>query len=64
MVKNFDTSGSKLAPSYRGLYRVKRRLKNDRYIVTDIEGCQISQTLQRNMGSCEHETMAWKLEIR
>jgi len=39
MVKNFDATGGKLAPAYRGT----RRLKNKRYVVADIEGCQISQ---------------------
>lgn len=43
MVKNFDTSGGKLMPAYRSPYRIVRRLRNDRYVVADIEGCQISQ---------------------
>lgn len=43
MVRNFDTTGGKLAPSYRGPYRVARKLRNDRYIVADVEGFQISQ---------------------
>lgn len=32
MVKNFEVSG-KLAPTYRGPYRVIRKLRNDRYVV-------------------------------
>lgn len=43
VIKNFETTGGKLVPSYRGPYRVSKRLRNDRYVVTDIEGCQISQ---------------------
>jgi len=43
VVKNFEAAGGKLVPSYRGPYCVVRRLKNDRYVIADIEGCQISQ---------------------
>ena len=43
VVKNFDSTGGKLNPAYRGPYRVICKLKNDRYIVADIEGCQVSQ---------------------
>lgn len=42
VVKNFET-GSKLAPAYRGPYRVVRKLRNDRYVIVDVEECQISQ---------------------
>lgn len=42
-VRNFETTGGKLAPAYRGPYTVIRKLRNDRYVVTDLEGCQISQ---------------------
>lgn len=43
VIKNFETTGGKLVPSYQGPYRVLKRLRNDRYVVADIEGCQISQ---------------------
>lgn len=43
MVRNFETAGGKLSPAYRGPYRIVRRLKNNRYIIRDIEGCQISR---------------------
>ena len=43
VIKNYEASSSKLTPSYRGPYRVIKRLRNDRYIVADVEGCQISQ---------------------
>ena len=43
VVKNFDSTGGKLNPAYRGPYRVICKLKNDRYILADIEECQVSQ---------------------
>lgn len=42
IIKNFEATGGKLTPSYREPYRVLKRLRNDRYVVT-VEGYQISQ---------------------
>ena len=46
MIKNFDvTSGvnKKLIPKFKGPYTVRKVLDNDRYIVADIDGNQITQ---------------------
>lgn len=43
VIKNFETTGGKLVPSYRGPYRVIKKLRNDRYVIADVEGHQISQ---------------------
>lgn len=43
MVKNFETGPGKLAPAYRGPYKVIKKLRNDRYIIGDMEGLQLSQ---------------------
>lgn len=43
MVRNFDTGPGKLAPAYRGPYKIIKRLRNDRYVIEDIEGLQLSQ---------------------
>lgn len=46
MIRNFDcTPGAnkKLIPSFKGPYVVKEVLDHDRYIVTDIEGFQLTQ---------------------
>lgn len=41
MVKNAEASV--LAPAYKRPYKIIRQLRNDRYIVADVERCQISQ---------------------
>jgi len=45
-IRNIDvTPGTctKLAPKYRGLYKINRVFDNDRYEVTDIDNCQLTQ---------------------
>lgn len=47
MIRNFVTQPgvtTKLIPRYKGPYEVIKVLRNDRYILSDIEGFQISQT--------------------
>lgn len=44
MLKNFESSGGKLVPAFKGPYHILRELRNDRYVVADVEGCQMSQT--------------------
>lgn len=46
VIKNVDTSigsNKKLIQRFRGPYVVHKRLPNDRYVVRDIDGCQITQ---------------------
>lgn len=46
VIRNVDTTtgkNKKLIPKYRGPYRVHRVLPNDRYIIRDIETCQMTQ---------------------
>ncbi|XP_058064739.1 uncharacterized protein LOC131214375 [Anopheles bellator] len=46
VIRHIDhTTGSnkKLAANYRGPYIVYKKLPNDRYVIRDIEGCQITQ---------------------
>ena len=38
--------GDKLAPAYRGPHTVVCKLRNDQYVVADIERCQVSQPYQ------------------
>lgn len=48
MIRNVDTStgsNKKLIPKYKGPYIVKKVLDSDRYIITDIEGFQVTQLL-------------------
>lgn len=50
MVKNFDStpgSSQKLIPRYKGPYQIERVLRNDRYILKDINGFQLTQTPYR-----------------
>lgn len=46
VIRNVDTTvgtNKKFIPKYRGPYRVHKVLPNDRYVIRDIENCQISQ---------------------
>lgn len=43
VIRNFENTGGKLIPAYKGPYEVIKRLKNDRYVIADIERSQISQ---------------------
>lgn len=46
VIKNVDTTigtNKKLNPKYRGPYQIEKVLPNDRYVVSDIENCQITQ---------------------
>lgn len=52
MIRNIDTSAGinkKLIPKYKGPYLVKQVLGSDRYIITDIEGFQITQMPYNNV---------------
>lgn len=46
VIRNTDTtvgSNKKLIAKYRGPYVIRRVLPNDRYVVTDIDNCQVTQ---------------------
>lgn len=46
VIRNVDTTigtNKKFIPKYRGPYRIHKVLPNDRYVIRDIENCQISQ---------------------
>lgn len=46
MIRNVDSTpgiNKKFIPKYKGPYVIKKKLDFDRYIVTDIEGFQLSQ---------------------
>ena len=46
MVKNFDSTpgvARKLIPSFKGPYEIDKKLRNDRYLLKDIAGFQVSQ---------------------
>lgn len=48
MLKNFENTPSvckKLVPSFKGPYTIVKRLRNDRYIVADVEGFQNTEAL-------------------
>lgn len=46
LIRNVDTTigtNKKFIPKFRGPYRIHKALPNDRYVVRDIENCQITQ---------------------
>lgn len=46
VIKNVDTTigkNKKLIKKFKGPYVIRKRLDNDRYVVTDIENCQVTQ---------------------
>lgn len=46
MVRNFESKAGvskKLIPIFKGPYEISKKLRNDRYVVKDIEGYQITQ---------------------
>lgn len=46
VIRNVDTTigtNKKLIPKYRGPYVIHKVLKNDRYVIRDIDNCQITQ---------------------
>ena len=46
VIRNVDTTigtNKKFTPKYRGPYRIHKVLPNDRYVIRDIENCQIYQ---------------------
>lgn len=46
VIRNFDStvgSARKLIPQYKGPYRVIKKLRNDRYVLSDLENFQVTQ---------------------
>lgn len=57
MIKNIDTTpgiNKKLIPRYKGPYVIKTVLDHDRYIVSDIDGFQLSQIPYTGTVSVDH----------
>lgn len=57
MIRNIDTtvgSNKKLIPKYKGPYIVKKVLDSDRYIVSDIEGFQVTQLSYTGVIAADH----------
>lgn len=47
MIRNIDNTpgaSQKLIPRFKGPYQIDRILKNDRYVIKDVEGFQLTQT--------------------
>lgn len=54
MVKNFDSTtgvSRKLIPYFKGPYKICKVLRNDRYLLEDVDGFQQSRTLYRGVWS-------------
>jgi len=52
MTRNFDNTPGvslKLIPRFKGPYQVDRVLRNDRYVIKDTEGFQLTQTPYKGM---------------
>lgn len=63
MIRNIDTSvgsNKKLIPKYKGPYNVKQVLDADRYVITDVEGFQVTQLTYNNIVAAD----AMELYIR
>ncbi|XP_055309423.1 uncharacterized protein LOC129573155, partial [Sitodiplosis mosellana] len=46
VIKNVDTTvgkNKKLIPKYKGPYVIRKQLGHDRYVVSDVENCQVTQ---------------------
>lgn len=59
MVRNFESTAGvskKLIPTFKGPYEICKKLQNDRYVVNDIEGYQITQKYW-HMGSGKLKTI-------
>ena len=63
MIRNFDNSpgvSQKMIPKFKGPHQIDRILRNDRYVLKDVEGFQLSQT--PNHGTWEASNMRpWTL---
>lgn len=57
MIANVDTTvgiNKKLIPKYKGPYIVRKVLDNDRYVVTDVPGSQVTQIPYNGVISADH----------
>ena len=57
MIRNYDTTAGvnkKLLPKYKGPYVIKKVLRFDRYIVTDVDGFQVTRLPYTGTVSVDH----------
>lgn len=65
VIRNVDTSvgqNKKFVPRFRGPYVVKKKLKNDRYALEDVENCQITQMPYHGIVEARHMRL-WKTPV-
>lgn len=65
VVRHVDTSvgsNKKLLPRFRGPYVVKKKLDHDRYVVQDVDNCQITQIPYNGIIEARHMRL-WKLPL-
>lgn len=66
VIKNNDTSigvNKKLAPKYKGPYKILKILSNDRYLISDIETHQVSQIPYNGILEAAHIKL-WKTALK
>lgn len=57
MVKNFDSTGGvarKLIPKHKGPYEIEKVLKNDRFLIKDVEGFQLARNPYQGVWSSQN----------
>ena len=65
VVRNVDTvvvSNKKFIQTYRGRYIISKVLPNDRYVVKDIEGCQLTQIMYDGIIEARHLNL-WRTAV-
>jgi len=57
MVKNFDSTGGvarKLIPKHKGPYVIAKVLKNDRFLIKDVEGFKLPRNPYQGVWSSQY----------
>jgi len=60
MLRNFDITvraSKKLISRFKGPYKITKELRNNRYVVADIEGHQASQRPYQGGRTCAHSVL-------